>query len=363
MASSEQPRRRRWIFPLFNGVTGLVFGGLIGYYVFRPACGFALGFAAGVLLGVVIEFLAGRLAADHWLYRRRVLLTILAECLFAVFFAGPYAYAYVDSLPNHHPVCCDTPLDLGAAQYEALQVDTAPGVTLAGWYVPPAREGGPVIILLHGGGGDRLGTAWHARQLIAAGYGVVMYDQRALGESTGEKTTYGWEDGSDLVQLVDWLASERGVVRSRIGAVGLSLGAQIAVNAAALDPAWSPPLWLDGMGAQTVEDFPTPGNAGERFALLINRLILKMFELRAGRAAPPAMVSILAGMREQPIMLVYGAQEPIEPRMAETYQAVAGPNASFWLVEHAWHVGGPSVAPDAYRRRMLEFFAAALALP
>ena len=77
------------------------------------------------------------------------------------------------------------------------------GVTLAGWFAPP--ENGATIILLHGYGGNRLGMRWHAEVLVEAGYGVLMYDERASGESGGTVRSFGWQDGADVGGAVEYL--------------------------------------------------------------------------------------------------------------------------------------------------------------
>jgi len=45
----------------------------------------------------------------------------------------------------------------------------------------------------------------------------------------------------------------------------------------------------------------------------------------------------------------------------EKYRSVVGPNGQVWLIDGAWHMGGPAVSPDEYRRRMVAFFDTALA--
>ena len=91
--------RSRLLFPFFNGFVGAIFGALIGYYVFHLMGGLLLGALAGIVLGVLVEGLLRGLGEQHWLYKRRVLLTILAEILLAVFVIGPYAYAIVETAP------------------------------------------------------------------------------------------------------------------------------------------------------------------------------------------------------------------------------------------------------------------------
>lgn len=352
---------KRLAFPLFNTLVGVIFGALIGYYISRPGISLLWGAIAGLASGLLAEFLLGSLGLGHWLYRRRVLLVILLEIPLAIFIVGPYAFALVQTRPDRHAVCCETPLDYGADQYEPVQIEAGDGVTLAGWYVPPRQVPGPVIVVLHGARGDRRGTAWHARQLIQAGYGVLLYDQRALGESTGEKVSFGWLDGPDLLVAVDYLAARPEVDGDRIGAVGLSGGGHIALNAAYLDPDRLVGLWLDGIEAQRIEDFPAANDAGERFATVMNALILRMMEIQLDQPAPPPFGQILAELERPPMVIVASGLTDFESRVNQKYADLTGPNARFWFIENAWHVGGPAVMPDEYSRRMLAFFETALA--
>jgi hypothetical protein len=53
-------------------------------------------------------------------------------------------------------------------------------------------------------------------------------------------------------------------------------------------------MWLDGVQAQQISDFPQAENVGESFATVINYMILKAIEFRLGQPAPPAYKDILA---------------------------------------------------------------------
>ncbi|MES2675795.1 MAG: hypothetical protein V4660_16265 [Pseudomonadota bacterium] len=77
---------------------------------------------------------------------------------------------------SQHKVCCETPLSYGAAEYEYVRITMSDGEIISGWYVAPGVKAGQVIILIHGAFNDRRGTAWHASQLIKAGYGVLLYE-------------------------------------------------------------------------------------------------------------------------------------------------------------------------------------------
>lgn len=353
--------KNRLLFPVFNALICAILGGLAGYYGFRFWPWAGLGALAGFGLGLLFEFGFGLAGLGSWVYQRRVLALALLEVPLLIFFVGPYSLMLLQTMPDPHPVCCETPLDLGAGSYEDVRIDAAPGVTLAGWYVPPREQPGPVIVLLHGSRADRLGTSWHAEGMIAAGYGVLMYDQRGLGESTGEQVTIGWEDGSDLLAAAAWLAGRPEVDASRLGVIGLSLGAQVALNAAYENQAVFSALWLDGTQAQTEADLPQAENSGERFATFMNGVLIEMAELQLGRPAPPPFQEILPVLTGPRIMLVASGLDDVERRINLQYEPLLAPNAEMWLIEDAWHLGGPHVLPDLYLERMLAFFAGSLA--
>ena len=127
--------RQRWIFPIFNGLVCALMGGLVGYYTFAIPAGVLIGGSAGLLVSLPIEWGLDRLGLKHWLYQRRVLLTVLVELPLVVFIAGPYAFVIADTRPDSHPVCCETPLDYGAQSYEPAPGDRA-------WCAPASGAGG-----------------------------------------------------------------------------------------------------------------------------------------------------------------------------------------------------------------------------
>jgi pimeloyl-ACP methyl ester carboxylesterase len=89
------------------------------------------------------------------------------------------------------PSQVEIPDDL-AFQVEEVTFQGGDDLTMAGWFTPP--QNGATIILLHGYGGNRTAMMWHAQQLVEAGYGVLLYDERASGESEGQRRSFGWED-------------------------------------------------------------------------------------------------------------------------------------------------------------------------
>src|SRR5258708_4996055 len=74
---------------------------------------------------------------------------------------------------------------------EDFVVKAPDGVLLRGWKVRPLRASGDWVLLFHGVSDNRTGMTGQAELLLRHGYGVVMMDARAHGESGGEMATFG----------------------------------------------------------------------------------------------------------------------------------------------------------------------------
>lgn len=104
------------------------------------------------------------------------------------------------------------------------------GVVLRGWLFPAsAPKRGVTVVALHGIADNRESTVWIAERLAPKGFDVLAYDSRANGESRGDACTYGFYEKKDLARALDQLGIQRAIL------VGSSLGAAVALQAAAMD--------------------------------------------------------------------------------------------------------------------------------
>jgi dienelactone hydrolase len=242
-------------------------------------------------------------------------------------------------------------------EVEEVSFVSEDGLQIAGWYVRP--ENGALVILLHGYGGNRTAMLWHAERLAKAGYGVLLYDERASGESQGEYRSYGWEDPRDVGGALAFLDERKEVEPGKIGIAGCSIGGQIALQGAAYYPQIGA-VWADGASSVRAQDIHKPTNP--IFALLVvgNYMLDWMYELRLGIEAPAPMIEMIGEIAPRPIMLVgSGIPHPFtgsEGDHLKFYAQYAGENAELWVLPDAGHCGGPQARPDEYASRMVEFF-------
>ncbi|GAA1567661.1 hypothetical protein GCM10009789_21370 [Kribbella sancticallisti] len=93
-----------------------------------------------------------------------------------------------------------------------------------------ARSTVPLIFHSHGWGGSRTKDPAAFKQYLDANYGVLSFDQRSFGESTGVAHVMNPDlEGRDVVALVDFVATLDWVTKQRpndplIGAIGGSYG-------------------------------------------------------------------------------------------------------------------------------------------
>jgi len=264
-----------------------------------------------------------------------------------------------DTAPARHPVA--RPADM-TLPVEDVRFSGGDDLALAGWFVPPANEA--TIILLHGYGGDRTAMLWHAAQLVNAGYGVLLYDERASGESEGERRSQGWEDPADVGGALAYLNGRADVNPDKIGIAGCSIGAQIALQGAAYYPQIGA-VWADGPSFIRAADAPRPNTWIMALIYVAGYLGDWMYTQRLDMAAPRAMIDIIGDIAPRPITLVAGGLPlPVygpESQFVSRFASYAGENVEMWVIDQSFHCNGPEVAAEEYGRRLVAFFDAALA--
>ena len=154
--------------------------------------------------------------------------------------------------------------DLGAA-YEEVTFTTSDGLRLQGWYVPSrtARR-----CLLPGPPGPQKPRADARRH----GYGVLLFDRRGEGESEGDPNAFGW-DGDARSRRRRSRSSETrpDVDPDRIGGIGLSVGGEMMLQAAAESDAFQA-IVSEGAGVRSVrEAVHVPGTAKLMFTEISRR--------------------------------------------------------------------------------------------
>lgn len=116
---------------------------------------------------------------------------------------------------------------------QAVAFAAADGSRLTGWWLPPRDTAGPVVLIAHGRSTNISTRAPIMRRLGTDGFGVLMFDYRGYGASTGRPSEAALTQ--DTRSAYDWLRRQ-GVAPERLILIGQSLGDAPAAQVAAAQP-------------------------------------------------------------------------------------------------------------------------------
>lgn len=259
----------------------------------------------------------------------------------------------VDALlhPARNSFCCGTPLDVGYA-FEAVSIETSDGLTLYAWYLPAVNDTG--IIIAHGAGANR-GNYWElGRSLNDAGYGVLLLDLRAHGDSEGTVFTRGWLD------ITASAAYLKEIGLAHVGVFGFSLGANMALQAAALSEDIEA-IVADGPSPVVLADFPMP-TTFSGFLYLPYDLVywsrLESVSAENGGFAAMSNREAVQRIAPRPMLLIAAGGEPsaFETNFVQSLAQVAPDSTQLWVIPNVYHGGGFSHDPDTYLERIINLF-------
>ena len=118
---------------------------------------------------------------------------------------------------------------------EDIELNTKEGFRLSCWFVKQSGTSCGTIIYLHGVGDCKIGGVPYAQLFYDRGFNVFLYDSRRHGNSEGHYCTFGFYEKYDLSLAIDYVLSRRDVQIGNIGVFGTSMGAAVALQAAAID--------------------------------------------------------------------------------------------------------------------------------
>jgi peptidoglycan/xylan/chitin deacetylase (PgdA/CDA1 family)/fermentation-respiration switch protein FrsA (DUF1100 family) len=311
------------------------------------------GTLAGVA-GIALLVLAYRAATAG--RRRRVHLLGAAVVILVLQFVVVPAFNI--GVVTHAPTPAIRPATtLGYAGARDVEFTTADGIRLAGWYIP--GRNGSAIILMHGSHGTRTSELPYLRFLARRGYAVLAVDARGHGESGGETNALGWYGNRDVAGAYRFLSRQPGVDPYRIAGLGLSMGAEELLRAAAHGVPLRA-IVADGAGASTSAD-ATLNSRGADAPIFeaVSWLTYRGVELLSGEQEPPGLVA-LARAIHAPVLLI-ASNAPNEYKIDRHYAREIGRQARVWRVPDAGHTQAYATHPTAYRNRVLTFLAASLA--
>ena len=136
-----------------------------------------------------------------------------------------------DRIYRPEPLSAQTPPWPGRAPQQ-VSVTTADGVTLHGYWWPPADGRSDVTVYFHGNGFNHQVGAWRAAPLAAGGHGVLVAGYRGYGDNAGRPSEPGLTLDAEA-----WMRRARELQPwGRLYLFGHSLGGAVALKMAGAFP-------------------------------------------------------------------------------------------------------------------------------
>lgn len=284
--------------------------------------------------------------------------------LVTIFVAVPIVVLDLSATAAHHMITNPiegrvSPLRTPAEydiEYETLELQTEDGLRLAAWYIP--SKNGAVVIAVHGYKSNRESMLGETDMLVRHGFGVLLFDSRAHGDSDGETIRFGAVEMYDFEAAYQYLLTRPDVDPNRIGLIGSSNGGAMSILYAAQNPGIKA-LVTDSAYA-ALEDEIAIGVAVYTIlpAFPFAPFVQYFAEREAGFSAKDiSPVAVISQISPNATLIVQGGKDdtiPVESGQ-QLYDA-AGMPKKLWFVPSANHTSIDADYPLEYENRIISFF-------
>jgi dienelactone hydrolase len=195
--------------------------------------------------------------------------------------------------------------------------------------------------------------------LVRHRYGVLVFDRRGEGRSEGDFNILGWSGVADLRAAFAFLRGRSDVDADRIGGLGLSVGGEMLLQAAAQGGGVRA-VASEGAGVRSLKE-QWHRRGFDRWAQLPQSAVLTAATaVFADDAPPPDLMDLVPRIAPRPLLLAYARHGQGGEDLNPGYHARAGKPKALWELRRGGHTDGLSVEPTEYERRVVGFFDLAL---
>jgi len=256
-----------------------------------------------------------------------------------------------------------TPAKFGLP-YEEVAFRTEDGLTLKGWFVPARTPTEHTVIAYHGIDDNRETFVRQGQVAMLNPYvNQLLVDLRNQGESDGDRTSFGYDEGKDVVAAYQYLKG-RGIGSAMV--YGQSLGGAAAIRGAALVPQLKG--CIDDCTYATVQQAFT-GFISLTFVpcpVLVAAATIERAKKEWGinmRETEP--VTQIAKIAPRPLLIIHGEKDlNIAPENSALLFAAAGTGfeKELWFAPGAPHAVSAVVQPKGYEERLVRTVSRAFGL-
>lgn len=275
----------------------------------------------------------------------KTLIFSLLLCISIIYIVVPIGFGWYASLKYPSKV------DTAPEGLDDITLTTSDGVKLKAWYAPPNNN--TVIILIHGGTGSRNSIRPYVNMLTKNGFGVLAFDIRGHGESTGHGNACGWEGEIDVETALNFLSKQKKV--NAIGGLGISLGGEILLGSASKYPEIKA-IVSDGASYRCTEDYISIPYQNTLMRSWVKRVLYYSLQFFSGDKPPTSILNSLKKAENTQVLLIAAGNNHEEIEYNKLFYKYINQKAKLWIVENIGHTLAYFKYPDEYEKRIVEFY-------
>lgn len=281
-------------------------------------------------------------------------LSILIVIAFGVAASFLLAQILIHNPPEQRNPIAESPTGYGL-DYEQVTLTAQDGCNLSAWYIPSRNRA--AIIVQHGYKSDRTSMLSRAEMLARHGYGVMMVDLRAHGDSDGDLISFGLHEVLDVDATYEYLLNRPDVDPERIGALGTSMGGVVVVLYTAQNPnikavvSESTFVSLEDQIMAAVSDTFVP-------SFLLTPVIQWFAEREGGfRDKQVSAIEHIGAISPRPVFLMQGGKDTVIPfDSGQRLYDAAGEPRELWFEPDLDHAVFGEARAQEYETQVVAFF-------
>jgi fermentation-respiration switch protein FrsA (DUF1100 family) len=195
--------------------------------------------------------------------------------------------------------------------------------------------------------------------LVRHGYGVLLLDRRGEGQSEGDPNGLGWGMDADIAAAAAFLRERPDVEHGRVGGLGLSVGGEVLIEAAAKTDLLRAVV-SEGAGIRSLREALGVRGVSRWLTAPYWAVSTGATAILSGRLPPPSLAALVPRIAPRPVLLVYAAHGQGGENLNPDYFAAAGEPKELWRIPDSGHIGGIDARSGEYERRVVGFFDRAL---
>ena len=249
-----------------------------------------------------------------------------------------------------------TPADVGL-KYEEINILTGDGLRLNGWLVKAGQQARGTVLFLHGVGDCKIAGIPYAKLFYEQRFNSFLYDSRRHGESEGTYCTYGYHEKDDVVRIIDYLSSRSDIRLGKVGVFGTSMGAAVAIQAAAIDKRVVAIVAENSFATlRSIFDDYQRRMIKLPFHYLRNIVIKRSEHIAQFKANDVSPLESVANIN-LPIIFIHCTNDRlINPKYSRMLYDSTNPPKELFAIEGAAHNDAWSIGGARYENKLTEFF-------